>query len=137
LVEYVDQAPIDPLTFEIYPDGSSSREYYEDDGISFNYRNGVSLRQRVSVSTGHRGIAIDISAREGSYVPSPRSLVLKVHGKRTQPRGVEVGGETLEHLGSNKALDGFRSGWFYDEEDNIVWVKLPDRGTTLTVQIVE
>jgi alpha-glucosidase len=137
VVEYADQAPIDPLTFEIYPDGSSSREYYEDDGMSFNYRNGVSLRQRVSVSTEHRGIAIDISAREGSYTPPLRSLVLKVHNKRTQPREVEVGGDTLEHLGSNKALDDSHSGWFYDEEDCVVWVKLPDRGTTLTVQIME
>jgi alpha-glucosidase (family GH31 glycosyl hydrolase) len=31
-MQYTDQAPIDPLTFDVDPDGTSSRQYYEDDG---------------------------------------------------------------------------------------------------------
>jgi hypothetical protein len=40
-------ASIDPLSFEIYPlrpGGASSRDYYEGDGVSFDFEQGVSLR---------------------------------------------------------------------------------------------
>src|ERR1017187_3312595 len=47
-VQYTDQAAIDPLTLDVYPEGTSSRQYYEDDGISFDYQRGVSLLQTMT-----------------------------------------------------------------------------------------
>jgi alpha-glucosidase len=134
-VQYSDQAPIDPLTFEIYPDGTSSREYYEDDGISFDYQRGVRLRQHLTASQQPRGVSVEISAREGSYVPPARSLVLKIHGQRTQPRQVEVEGRELAVRSSLEALQGASEGWTYDEETSIVWLRIPDRGVALKALI--
>jgi alpha-glucosidase len=135
-VQYSDQAPIDPLTFEIYPEGTSSRPYYEDDGISFDYQGGVSLQQRLTVTQQPRALNVEISAREGQYTPPARSLVLKVHGERTQPRQVEVGGEKLAAQSSVEALEGASQGWAYDEATDIVWLKIPDRGVALRAQIL-
>jgi alpha-glucosidase len=137
VVEYTDQAPINPLTFEIYPDASSSRDYYEDDGLSFDYQRGVSLGQRLSVSQNEHHVSISISAREGSYLPPARSLMFKVHSQREKPHGVAIEGKTLLQLQSSAALDGATEGWVYDGLNNTVWIKAPDQGTALVAHIEE
>ncbi len=135
VVEYTDQAPINPLTFEIYPDGSSSRDYYEDDGRSFDYQRGVSLDQQLSVSQNEHDVSISISAREGSYHPPARSFVLKVHSQGEKPQRVAIEGKTLPGLQSSAALDGTTEGWAYDNVNSMVWMKAPDQGTALTARI--
>ncbi|HMD99042.1 MAG TPA: TIM-barrel domain-containing protein [Terriglobia bacterium] len=151
VVQYTDQAPIDPLTFEIYPQGThspgsgqaqspesgqtSSRQYYEDDGISFDYQRGVSLRETVTAQEEAHGFRIEVSAREGSYTPPARSLVFKVHAVRVQPGSVETDGRPLEFQKSLEELGQASDGWAYDAEKMVVWVKVPDRGVAVTAQI--
>jgi alpha-glucosidase len=134
-VQYTDQAPIDPLTFEVYPQGTSSRAYYEDDGISFDYQRGVSLLQHLTVTQQDDSVGIDISAREGSYTPPARSFVLKIHGERKAPQQVEAGGRTLPAQVSLKALEGVNEGWAFDEAAHVVWLKVSDRGTAMRARI--
>ncbi len=134
-VQYADEAPINPLTFKIYPEGISSRGYYEDDGISFDYQRGVSLQQHLTVTQGSGGVSVEISARQGSYAPPARSLVLEIHGQRTRPRQVQEGGKELAAEKSLDALLAVSEGWAYAEETGIVWLKTPDRGVALTAQI--
>jgi alpha-glucosidase len=135
LVQYTDQAPINPLTFDVYPDGASSRQYYEDDGISFDYQRGVSLRQRVTVSEEERGVRLEVSAREGSYTPPARSLVFEVHNVRNQPGSVVADGRALEFQTSLEGFDQASEGWAYDADRRVVWIKVPDRGVAVTAQI--
>ncbi len=135
IVEYVDQAAINPLTFEIYPQGASSRQYYEDDGLSFDYERGVSLRERLSVSQQEGSITIQVSAREGSYTPPARLLVFKVHGQRRQPHRIEVAGKTLEARPSRDSFEHAGEGWMYDEAANMIWLKMHDQGVALTARI--
>jgi alpha-glucosidase len=136
LVQYVDQSPIDPLTLEFYPDGSSAREYYEDDGISLDYQRGVSLRQRFAVAEQAEGITITISAREGAYTPPARSLMFKVHNLRSQPRRVEMNGQTLEFLPGPESIQQAGQGWTYDEATSLVEIKAPDHGGPLSARLV-
>ena len=148
VVQYTDEAPIDPLTFEIYPtagppagpaarpDSSSERDYYEDDGISFGYQRGVSLHQHVSLSARGNSITLQVSAREGSYKPADRSLVFKVHGQRNSPASIEAGTNAVERVPSLDRLDQAAEGWFYDDNSNLIWIKQPDGGLALTTRIV-
>lgn len=137
LVEYTDEAPINPLTFEIYPDGHSSRNYYEDDGESFKYKSGDSLLETVSVSSTPAGIAVNIGARQGSYTPPPRSLVLKVHEVGSAPRQVLLDGQDLRPAASSEALAHAARGWFYNAVTRVVQVRFPDRGAARSVRIEE
>jgi alpha-glucosidase len=73
-MEYTDEAPIDPLTFEVFPSGISAREYYEDDGLSFDYQRAVSLREHVTAEAAG-SITVQLSARQGSYMPPARAGV--------------------------------------------------------------
>ena len=58
VMEFDHQAPIDPLTLEIYPQGSSSREYYEDDGVSLDYQRGVYLHERITAVDNDAALTI-------------------------------------------------------------------------------
>ena len=105
VVEYVDQAPIDPLTFEIYPEGNSSRVYYEDDGISYNYQKGVFLRETISVVELADSLTVEKSAREGTYNPPSRSMILRIHGQKSPPRHLKLGGRRVNHSGLSRPAE--------------------------------
>jgi alpha-glucosidase len=134
-VQYADQAPIDPLTLDVYPDATSSRPYYEDDGISFDYQHGVFLRQTLTATEQAQRVAVEISAREGSYAPPKRSLVIKIHGQKTQPRRVSLAGKELAARDSLKALQSASEGWAYDNDLNVVWISIPDQGREVRLQV--
>jgi alpha-glucosidase len=147
IVQYTGEAPINPLTFEIYPDwtaepdatgasgAASSRDYYEDDGISFDFQHGASLRQKITVTHSRDVIDISMTAREGSYAPPSRSLVFKIHAEREMPQSVTADGGMLTRAASTEALDGSGSGWTYDPDQKLVTVKVPDSGRAADVHI--
>jgi len=145
VVQYTGETPINPLTFEIYPDWTaesdpnnalgapSSRDYYEDDGISFDFEHGASLRQKITVTPSRDGIDISMTAREGAYAPPSRELVFKVHAEREMPQSVTAGGQALAR--TSEALDRAGSGWDYDPDANLVAVKIPDSGEGASIHI--
>ena len=135
VLEYTDQAPVDPLTFEIYPAGDSTREYYEDDGLSLDYQRGVVLRERVSSSERDDTVALHLSAREGSYAPPARSLIFKVHAVRTSPRKVEINGQGSQAYPSIDGITRAVEGWAYDALAMTVSIKLHDQGTAVSASI--
>jgi alpha-glucosidase len=135
LVQYTGEAPINPLTFQVYPDGRSSREYYEDDGLSFNYRRGAFLRERLTASNQISALTLSVSARQGTYTPPARSVQFAVHRQRTRPQGVKLDGKALAGVDSRGALSGVAQGWYYDDVNNILWVRFPDQGAASTVQV--
>ena len=107
VVQYTDQAPINPLTLEVYPQGDSSREYYEDDGLTYNFQQGAYLKQTFTVKADGNGVSIDTSTRKGQYQPPARSLEIKIHGEQCAPRQVTVGSSALPQVDS---LDLAREG---------------------------
>jgi alpha-glucosidase len=139
-VEYTGQGPIDPLTFEIYPGEPgdvSTRAYYEDDGLSFDYRHGVWLRQRITWSQQAGGADLHLSAREGRYTPAARSLVFRVHHVRNKPRTVEINGRAFNVLPTLQAAARPAEGWTYDDDGLTVSIRVPDEGAPVSAQIEE
>ena len=137
LVQYTGQAPINPLTFEVYPDGRSSREYYEDDGSTFAYRKGDYLKENVSADDQPGALTLSVSARQGSYTPPARAMVFEVHRQEGLPKSISLDGSTLARLESKKALKTSAQGWYYNSVHSILWIKFPDRGTARTVRIAK
>lgn len=137
VVQYTGEAPIDPLTFEIYPEGDSSRTYYEDDGETFEYQSGDDLLETVNVSAASTGVTVKIGSRQGSYVPPSRALVLKLHAVHAVPRAVLLNGQALSAKASQEALERASEGWAYDADAQVLRVRLPDRGIAATVRVEE
>jgi len=135
VMEYTDQAPIDPLTLEVYPAGDSSRDYYEDDGLTYGYRQGNSLQQTITVQDERDGVTVKTSARRGSYQPPSRALEIKIHGAQCPPPQVESAGNTLAQVDTLGKLNQVDAAWYFDRASATVFVKTPDRGKGITVLI--
>jgi alpha-glucosidase len=77
-LRYADELPLDPLTLNLYP-GNGTFTLYEDDGHSFEYEHGqFSTTSYTLRQTGDR-LVFAIGAREGTYVPPTRQLLIRVH----------------------------------------------------------
>ncbi len=133
VVQFIDQAPINPLTFEIFPGGNSSRDYYEDDGISFSFESGQFLREQISVSDQGSELTIQRVPVASGYNPPPRALVFKVYGQSTAPHSVKADSHALEILQSPESLKGVSEGVAYDAEEKVIWIKVPDRHAPLII----
>lgn len=126
VVEYTDQAPINPLTLEIFPQGDTSRDYYEDDGLTYDYRHGAYLRQTFNVKAGGSRISVETSARKGAYQPPERALEFRIHSELCAPHQVETGGQPLTQVDSAQKLDEAGAGWWFDEHSGAVLIKVRD-----------
>lgn len=72
-----------PLMLSIYPGVDASFLLYEDDGTSFNYRNGEWMGIQMSWSDSRRTLQLDLAS--GSRMLSPTPRVIQVHlGEKTQ-----------------------------------------------------
>jgi alpha-glucosidase len=113
VVQYVGEKPADPLTLLVFSADSAISEYYEDDGLSFEYRKGVYAKRIVEQSSNSRMHTIRVSAQEGSYQPPRQRLEVKVMGIEERPKGVEafvVGGDGRSLL----------QEWTYDQRTKSV-----------------
>jgi alpha-glucosidase len=135
-MEYTDQFPIDPLTFDVYPEGSSSRDYYDDDGISFAYQKGVYLRQTIKVESAADRVSIEISDREGTFHPPKRSIVVKVHLQTTEPHSLTAGGLDVPRQASAKVWQESSKGWMYDVDSKVAWIRLPDEEAGMKIVLL-
>ncbi|MEK9136007.1 MAG: TIM-barrel domain-containing protein [Bacteroidota bacterium] len=137
VVQYSDQAPIDPLTLTVYPtELQSSLTYYEDDGHSFEYEKGVYFRRTINQWNSSTGITLTISKAEGSYVPPKRSLVVKFVDMAGTPKGVKVNRKTISSLEVNQT-PAARSGWVYDKASRTLTVKEEDTTREQIVEVVK
>ena len=79
--DYVGQETVDHVTVDIFP---SSREtsfrYYDDDGETYDYEDGVYFAQEISAQ-GTRNTEVKIGAVEGSYYSGLNYYYLAVHGQ--------------------------------------------------------
>jgi alpha-glucosidase len=126
IVQYTQQAPIDPLTFILYPtELQSTSTYYEDDGISFKYEKGGSLERVVNQWYSSEKITITLGSCRGTYAPSRRSLALRVVNIATAPKEIQLNGRQLLADSPSSARSS-STGWSYDPATKIVTVTFPD-----------
>jgi alpha-glucosidase (family GH31 glycosyl hydrolase) len=131
-MQWVDEAPADPLTLDVYPAspaGKTSYTLYEDDGKSEGYLGGAYSTTTLTTddTTGHVavGIAPQVTAKY-AYTGQicTRTYVLKINGQAAAPTGVSRDGTPLA-TSSAAAFGGASSGWYYDGAAKVVWVKFP------------
>jgi alpha-glucosidase len=80
-LNYVGEKPVDPITFNIYPDasGSAAATLYEDDGLSPAYKNGTFRRTTVSATRSGLGrYLVAVEAAGGGYDPGPRKFGFQI-----------------------------------------------------------
>jgi alpha-glucosidase len=94
LMQYVEQRPIDPLTFtcKMATDGETSYTHYEDDGSSFAYQQGTFAQIEVNCSVTESFVTVEIEEHFEHYRPQREEYELIVYaGNRRLEQRVKAG----------------------------------------------
>jgi alpha-glucosidase (family GH31 glycosyl hydrolase) len=147
------ERPTDTLTLDIYPNGKSEFEMYEDDGLTREHRKGVFATTRFEVidnRTAGKPMEIVINPAQGNFNGrlTERVYLLEIHSttapKLIKNQGLKVKGkvskkgEGIEKKQIRKK--GKNGGWSFDPNDRggiiRIWtgVVSTDSRTTITVQ---
>ena len=119
------------LSVFIYPErgeNDSCHSFYEDDGETMDYEDGVFLRSTMSIAGSvDTVLSLDIR-REGSYVPKTSGITYTVFCEGSGPLSVTVdGNKLLQKLYKpdfDKAMDECQSTWYYDVEKKAVMITM-------------
>jgi alpha-glucosidase len=130
VVQHTGEAPINPLTLRTFPaeNGISYvSHYYEDDGTSFRYLEGASLRRTFTARSFPDRVVLSISAAEGAYLPLRRGLGVQFIDFGTKaPSHVSLNGVTLaQSVPGRRSIDG--TGWEFDAPTRTLYVRVLDR----------
>lgn len=125
VLEYSDQAPMDPLTLSFYVGEEGRDEFYEDDGLSFEYEKGVFAKRTVQFFRKNGSLEVSLGKTQGAYVFPGRSLVMKFIGLEKRPRTVKLFGELLPMV-APEDLAGGQKGWTYDAATHVATVRIRD-----------
>jgi hypothetical protein len=98
---------------------------YEDDGLSFEYRNGNYALRTIDLQMKDGHTQVTIGKVEGAYRFKNRGVVVKLVGLTKPPVVVEVSGSALPALGE-AGFENAANGWKVDKNTGIVWIKLRD-----------
>jgi alpha-glucosidase len=122
LVQSTTETPRGPLELRVYPGPACKGALYLDDGTTFDYQKGASLRVPFTCEERPGAVTVTAGAAAGSFVPWFTSVAYAVHGAASKPKEVTVGG---------KATRDFK----YDAAKRLVTVTAPyeKAGQTVTV----
>ena len=109
---YTDCKDHNDLILEVYP-GNSSYTFYEDDGVSLEYKNGKRAETLFSVCKEDKTTKVVIGERKGSFegMSDGREYRLDVFSEK-KPLSVEVNGKKTEFSYEDKfvIINGVKSG---------------------------
>ena len=115
---YDAQRPADTLTLRIFPNGKSSYEMYEDDGITREHRKGVFATTTFEVSAADGGVGpmdVTLNPAKGDFNGrlKERTYLLEVVTKLA-PKSVAVNGKPMKKAKSEADFEHAAEGWYTD-----------------------
>jgi hypothetical protein len=126
VASYSEEERLEVVVLDIYPCGESQYTLHEDDGVSYEYEKGVCATTDLRCRQSGDSVVINVGERQGRYrgMPGRRSYLFSVH-TATVPKAVTLGQQPLRQFAAKGDLlyDSANRGWFYDEQDKILWVK--------------
>lgn len=123
VVQYADQAPVDPLMLSVFPGPGITSSYYEDDGHSFDYEHGGYFKRTMNVEATKESVTLSVSSAQGSYNPPARSLVVRFVDTPSRPSELRVNGTPV-------------SSWQYDSAARTVTVSVQDERFGMSFKVV-
>lgn len=78
--QYVSEPSVEPVTLVIYPGADGESSWYEDDGVTFDYRHGQWMRLTMSWKDTTRRLTLRLAPGSKLLAPAPRQLTVRVAG---------------------------------------------------------
>ena len=123
LTQSTIETPKGPLTLRVYPGKDCKGSVYLDDGLSFAYQKGDSLRMEFTCAETPNGLTVHVGPHQGSYVPWWTSLQVEVYGSTAAAGKAAIAG-TAEPVHSS-----------FDAPHHVAAFTLPDNGRGEDLQI--
>ena len=128
------------LTFVPFTDGKehmSTYVYYDDDGTSNDFEDGVYRKTTITMS-GTSVIDIEFK-REGSYKDTVKKVVATVVYKEKAPLWISFEGKKLTHFLDREKFEQEDNCWYYSETTRSAIIKFdnPQHDATLKVSFEE
>lgn len=122
-VTHITRDTMKQLDLVISDDSDSEFTFYDDDGHTENYRQGIFAETHICVKSGDRKtIAF---RREGSYQDTIERFTVKLISKEKGAYWVSVDGEKIPQYLVRDYWDEAESGWYYNLSDRTICVKFP------------
>jgi alpha-glucosidase len=112
LVQSTSETPKGPLELRVYPGADCRGSIYQDDGISFAYKQGAFLRQVFSCAASTGDVQLKFSAYEGSWAPWWKETEVVLYGWQNATANVTLDGQPV-------------SGSRYDAARGVLRIKIP------------
>jgi alpha-glucosidase/alpha-D-xyloside xylohydrolase len=79
--QYAEEKVDDPVTLWVYPGADGVFSLYEDDGRTFNYRQGEFMRVRMEWDDGKRQLQLRLAPGSRMWKGTKRNMVVKAAGE--------------------------------------------------------
>ena len=93
--QYTAEKVDGPLTVWVHPGADGAFSWYEDDGVSFNFRNGEFMRVNMTWNNSRRRLSMRLANGSKMLEPRKRDVVVRVAGENAT-RNVSFTGSPLE-----------------------------------------
>lgn len=103
------------------PDKDGEFDFYEDDGVSMNYKKGEFLKSHISMKAGER-VKVTVK-REGTYISPIKNIIADMIHTEKAPFWIRLNGEMLEHYQHRAKFEAAPSGWYYSRRLRSVLMK--------------
>jgi hypothetical protein len=93
--QYTDEPNDAPMTLVVYPGADGTSTWYDDDGISFDYRSGAMMRVEMTWEHAARRLTLRLARGSRMLGPNPRRFEVRVAGAPAT-RMIEFTGRPME-----------------------------------------
>jgi alpha-glucosidase len=127
VMNYIGEKPVTRVYLDIFPDTKqTSFNYYDDDGITYNYERGDYFLQTIGVEKSSYSTSLSFNSRVGSYRPSLKTYLCKIHNSTAHE--ILINGKAVKALLSLDALmSSDAQGWATGKDiyGDVVWINVP------------
>lgn len=135
-MQYIGEKKVDELSFDIFPGVIGQFTLYADDGKSLDYQNGQFTTRTITANLSTEKFAIQLAQPVGDFKEEPYNLLFKVRWTgRNKPGEITADEKPLTEVQNLADLTN-DTGWFYDEETAIVYVRSLQKTLTETTMTI-
>ena len=135
VMDYVNAFKSAWLDVHVWPGASSSFTLFEDDGVSWKYKQGQYAKTAFSLADSDKEVLFTVQAKEGSF-DTGRKLYIVIFHDADQPAAVEKNGQKLPSFSNLTDLHGQDGeGFSYDADARKLTVKLADQGRQVRLKL--
>ena len=145
VMNYTDEKPVYPVTFEIFPAAAGSEttfSLYEDAGTDLGYLRGEFMRTPITCQTTDKGYTLKVGTRTGEKysLPGQRNLMFCIYTEQ-MPKTALLDGQKIKKtnvgkLEENRETEFTITAWCPDKKQGTCLLRLPDDGKEHIIEFI-